>query len=189
MDNFLSSLAIVAVSQVPLLLKLWLDHRAATSGYKFELFRRQVDTFKELSTLLLEVHNNSEALITLAHEGTLPDEKDTEFAIDLKKSYLKDNTALINAVKDADFLLPAQLSVDLPKYFTCSTRLLFKAFGLPISSNESFKEIWSEQEVLYNSIVNQMRIALGIDTLSTDTQKMIHQNVDKTRLLLRSYKP
>ena len=184
MKSFLSSLTLVMVAQVPLLLKFWFDHREAVSGFKLE---RQMDAYKHLSALLFKVYQNSQALILLIREGSFPGkDKSAGFSSELRQAYLRNHSDLVDAVRDAEFLLPTRLSVDFSKFLTSSIRIIFKAFDSPESSRAAglnVEEIWSEQEVLYNSIANQMRLACGIDPLNDP--KMVNPRLSTAALLLR----
>ena len=188
MPDFLSSLLLVAVAQIPLLLKLWLDHKNTISGFKQELYKRQIDLYLKLSAELIEVHQNSEVIIELLDEGSLPQIKDGPNSLDIAGTYQKNNQKLMDTIKEAELLLPAELCVDLPNYVTCSTRLWVKGFAPMVSSQKSLSssEIWEEQENLYNTITNRMRIVCGTDMLSKSTINQFLSSTDKkTSFVLR----
>ncbi len=185
MPDFFSSLALLAVSQIPLLLKLWLDHKGTTSSYKLELYRRQLDAYKTLSTSIDRVFRNSSILATLTEEGTLPAEKDSDMPSALKKPYFDDIHAFGSDMRNSQLLLPAKVIVDCFKFEVCTTRLLTKAFQIVETSytrNLTVSGLWTEAQTLYNSITNQMRHAAGIDALSN--QVLGHLNDRKSRTWL-----
>lgn len=185
MPDFLISLVLLAVSQIPLLLKLWLDHKGTISGYKLELYRRQLDAYKAISISLESVFRNSSALATLTEERTLPADKDDEFFSSIKKSYFDDIRTFGTDMRSAQLILPAKLVVDCFEFESYAMRLLFKAFEIgqtPGSREWSVSELWAKAQELYNSMTNQMRHAGGIDALSN--QVIDHLNDRKTRTWL-----
>lgn len=191
MPEFFNSLLLVAVAQIPLLLKLWLDHKNAVSGFKQELYKRQLEGCQKLSACLTVVLENSQIIIKFIGEKSLPKDKgdqdtDDKDDQDLDKVYHKNIKELMESIKTVELLLPAELCEYLSKYVTCSTQLWAKGFfPMIINQNKSPVEIWKEQEELFNVIINYMRLICGTDMLSNSTFKQIFNSSGKKTSLIR----
>jgi hypothetical protein len=194
MPDFIPSLVLVGLAQAPLLLKLWLDHRQATSGFKLALYSKQIEIFHGTTAALNKVQQNSESMKSLIDEKILPALKDDEFYKDICKAYAKDYVNLMNYSRDNEFLYTAQMAVDIKRYNICAWKLILIAFDLqPDHEKErldlSTDQIWKEQIALFNSITNQMRLRCGIDSLSKEALYELHTRDRKTILLLRNIEP
>ena len=76
METFLPSLALVLLAQIPLVLKLWLDYRSKTSGFKQELYRRQLDAFQLLLAQLTPLNDDLACVVRAFPDSSLFDEND-----------------------------------------------------------------------------------------------------------------
>jgi len=188
MSIFLTSLALVAVAQIPLLLKLWLDHKAKTSSYKLELYRRQLDAFRTLSTLASEVHRNTDLVMQLASESSLPNRND-EFLKNITMTFHKDWSTFHKQFQEFEFLLPAETVTTLARFSTCAVRILCKAAGWPETPETrplTLPNLWREQDQYFTGLLNQMRLVCGIDTLSSQVFKELN-NPTQHRMLRYSH--
>ena len=191
MPEFLVSLLLVAVAQIPLLLKLWLDHKGAIAGFKLELYKRQLEMSEKLSSDLCQVQDNCEAMVTLLNEGSIPEKNDRTFSVDLGTQYQNNISALMDSARDTEIFLPSDVCIIIPKYLTHSTRLLVKAFVPDASTTDlSSNEIWEELQLLFNTIFNRLRIICGTDVLSKNTlQQFNSAAANKTILVVRQHEP
>lgn len=167
-----------------------LDHKGAVTGFKMELYRRQLDVLSGLSVKLNRVHENSEILITLIAEKSLPASAEDPTSKELFGSDNKANQELYGVVRDAELLVPAEVALELPKYATCAARLWAKAFVPEASTttNEA-AAIWEEQQRLFNLLRNHVRTFCGTDALSADTIRPFSSAVREQKIILRTYRP
>ncbi|HWM23402.1 MAG TPA: hypothetical protein VNP98_01145 [Chthoniobacterales bacterium] len=174
MFTFIGSIALVAVAQIPLLLKLWLDYKGRTSTYKLELYRRQLEAFRALSTLASEVHTNVDTLMMLSAEGSLGKPNEDATIKELTVGFYKDWSEFHKQFREAEFFLPAETISSLSRFSTCAVRIMTKTTGMPAHANVRamrLSDLWREQNEHFISLLNQMRMVCGIDALSSEVFK------------------
>jgi molybdopterin converting factor small subunit len=88
----------------------------------------------------------------------------------------------MSLIKTKEIFLSVHLLENLCKYNALSTRTLGAGLGQDLSFVKTTEELelnWKEQVELYNVITNQMRIMMGVDTLSQETLQMIIKKGDE----------
>jgi hypothetical protein len=177
MNTFVTSLALVLIAQIPLLLKLWLDYRSKTSGFKQELHRRQIDAFQPLLAQLTAVHEGLEMIVSTFADVTILNDTTRESASYFHSSTLRANIALGDMRRGADLLLPADLSIALHKYTRDTARIVTCAMGIQAAFDGAavdIKALWPEQQVRFGISLNIMRLSVGTDALTSDVMREVH---------------
>src|SRR5437762_9911095 len=90
--NFWYSLVLLTLGQIPLIIKLWLDHKAKKDAFRSLLFERQFSAFMEINRLLARLHACFSSFISL--QGYLrvdPEQKEgmSEINKSLGKAYME----------------------------------------------------------------------------------------------------
>lgn len=179
MLTFWHSLALVFLGQIPLLLKLWFDHRERASPFARDFYAKQMSSFSDVIKHLKENHDHARITHTLHHEGSLPAKK-TDTGIDMDaiyKSYLQQDIHLGEAIGTHYIFLPARIILLLDEYRTLSAQLKAMAFGIaptPTPMEETPQKLWERLNVVYHQVLNTLRIAIGTDALSEDVARRLN---------------
>src|ERR1700754_507936 len=182
MRTFLPSLALVLLAQIPLALKLWLDYRSKTSGFKQELYRRQLDAFQLLLAQLTPLNDDLANIVRAFPDSSLFDESDQGLKDTVSLVYkhaLEAHLAFHKESIRADLLLPAELSLGVHLYTRGASRILECAMNMPTlrqSIRPDITKLWADQQERYNALLNLMRISVGIDALTSDVMRDVHAN-------------
>jgi len=164
--SFLFALVLVLVGQVPLVIRLWLDHKERLAPYREHLYERQVELFQELYATLTDSFVSLHHSLTIAPPGLAVAPEHQEIVASTKASVGPANKRWSDALKKAELLLPAPLVVAISEYDVAWARLLAVTVGHRSLSDAELTEEWQALNGLYNTIVNVMRLSLGVDALS-----------------------
>src|SRR5436305_2393399 len=107
MTQFVASLGLVLIAQIPLLLKLWLDHKGKTLQLKLELHKRQLEVFQDLVNHLIEAFEELEGVVTIFPDSSLLDEQTKIVGGECYRRALLSNRALADTTRKAELVLPA----------------------------------------------------------------------------------
>lgn len=185
MVPFLPSLILVLVAQVPLLLKFWLDYKSKTIGFKQLLYGRQLDAFQTLMSQLTKLHWALQSLVSICPDKDFVEDDSQELAQHIYKSVLDARSEFDDGVSRAELLLPAGLSGSAANYKFGASRILECALNLPTlgdAPRPDIKALWSVQQDCFNKMLNEMRLAVGIDALTSEVFREVHASGKATIL-------
>jgi len=182
-SNFLLSVILVLIAQIPLLLKLYLDYKSKKDVFRQDIHKRHMDAYEEIAAAMNELQSIQHGKVELFCEKANDED---EFLRSIRKSEGEAWTKWNSLIKKKEFLLPAALVVKISEYNVASARTLGAGILL-IKTAEELKANWQNQIELYNDIFNYMRGMLGVDTLSIETFKMIQQ-AEKVSIVKSDYK-
>lgn len=172
----------LVITQIPLLLKLWMEHRERSSNLKLELYKKHLAVAEELAEKLGAAQTDADALATMIDEGDLPDSDNNKFLQEYLPSVLERIHDFSRVLLRVEVFLPAIIVVSLQRYTVVTTRLWYSgSVPGPRSFNETPQELHAEASILYNQIFNQLRIHCGADSLS---ESMLTQISSKEKMLL-----
>jgi|GEM_PF-5635126 len=171
--NFLLSIFLVLIAQMPLLLKLYLDYRSKKDVFRQGIHKRHMDAYEEIAAAMNELQSIQHGMVTLFYENVKNEDK---FLQSIRKSEAKAWVKWNSLIKKKEFLLPAELVENISKYSTFSAKTM--SIGMDISEIKTVEQIkshWQNQVELYNTIFNIMRVLVGVDILSIETLNMIQE--------------
>src|SRR5918911_440174 len=163
---FLFALVLVLIGQVPLVIRLWLDHKERVAPFRKHLYERQVELFQELYSTLTDSFVSLHHSLSIAPPGVPVAPEHQELVTSTKASIGPANKKWSDALKQAELLLPAPLVAATSEYDVAWARMLAVTVGLRVLSETELREEWESLNELYNTIVNLMRLSLGVDALS-----------------------
>jgi molybdopterin converting factor small subunit len=178
-NSFLLSAALVLIAQVPLLVKLYLDYRSKKDIFRQSLHERQINAFEEIASAMNELQSIQYSKVNLFCLGAKAGD---EIFDSIQTSESKTWAKWMSLIKTKEIFLSVHLLENLCKYNALSTRTLGAGLGQDLSFVKTTEELelnWKEQVELYNVITNQMRIMMGVDTLSQETLQMIIKKGDE----------
>ena len=173
-DQFLHSVVLLILGQIPLVVKLWLDHRSKIEPYRKEFFARQAVMFLELYIAVTDLHWALFRNISLypIDEGS---SEHREFVEEIRKGLGKSYSEWSAVLRKSELLLPAQMVRATWDYHVLSAKISAAAAGVRSLQEDDVGRMWKDQTLLYNQIVNEMRVRLGVDTLSGQLLTLVEE--------------
>ena len=163
MMPFFASLALVALAQIPFLLKLWLDYRSKTISFRQELHRRQLEVFPPLAAQLNSLHSSIAMIATTFGDvSSWGNDETKKFAREFAGSAGKENLRLAELYRGAELILPASVAIALHEYIRDAARLSGEVLGVDVKrfdSNFDRSHCWQQQQRRFDIAVNIMRLA------------------------------
>jgi len=163
---FLFALVLLLLGQVPLVIRLWLDHKERVAPFRKHLYERQVELFQELYRTLTDSFVSLHHSLTIAPPGVAIDPEHQDLVATTKGSVGPALSKWTDTLKQAELLLPAPLVAATSEYDLAWARLLAVTVGARVISDAELREEWEALNGRYNTIVNLMRLCLGVDALS-----------------------
>lgn len=173
-SQFFYSIILLILGQIPLIIKLWLDHHSRVDQYRKELFERQINSYIEIYIAITNLHWSFFSVIDLY--AIKNSEKDKTIWDGITSGLITHYSEWRNVLRKTEFVLPSNLVKATWDYHTNAAKILGACV---VSGKYSPKivlsDIWKDQTLLYNSIVNNLRIRAGIDSLSKEVLSMVEE--------------
>jgi len=147
-------------------IRLWLDHKERVAPFRKHLYERQVELFPELYRTLTDSFVSLHHSLSIAPPGLAVAPEHQELVASTKASVGPANAEWSAALKKAELLLPAPLVAATSEYDIAWARLLAVTVGFRVLSDAELRKEWESLNGIYNTIVNLMRLSLGVDALS-----------------------
>jgi len=171
-QQFLYSLLLLLVGQVPLLIKLHLEHRGKADPYRKHLYERQASAFLDLHIALAKVHAGLHNLLLVFPDGP-DDDKHKEFHSSVAKSLSDQLTAYSEALDRAELFLPADIALQCWHCKTLQYQLFGATMGIRSIPRQELLEQWDKLAEHFNLAVNGMRLCMGVDSLSRELFELL----------------
>jgi hypothetical protein len=175
-NNFFYSVLLVLISQIPLVLKLYLDHKGKKDSLKQKLFDKQIEASIRIYRHLTDLHWSQYRQVSVWKGAASEDEWFQNFERELIKGSFDTLHRFTETVVSEEFLLPARIVGALDEYKINAYKILGAAVRSELTAIRSWQELtslWEKQQELFNALVNAMRMRLGIDVLSDELTKFI----------------
>lgn len=163
---FLFALVLLLLGQVPLVVRLWLDHKERVAPFRKQLYERQVEVFQEVYRGLTDSFESLHNILCIARPGVAVDPEHRELVANTKGAAGPAHKRLSDALRQAELFLPAPLIVAISDYNIAWARLLEIIVGNRALPDAELRKEWETLNGRYNTIVNTMRMCLGVDALS-----------------------
>ena len=186
-NRFIYSLALILISQIPFLVKLWLDYRSRRTSYRDQLFTKQMDAYIEIYRLIHELQSS-----LLSHISYCAFRNEDDSYKDLMNAArgiaARSSIDFSDAVRRHEMILPSTLIERLSKYDLIAAHITIAGEeGASINNRDALQKVWEEQILLYNFIINDMRQRGGTDRLSAEISSMLQQE-KRIEIVIRNYK-
>jgi hypothetical protein len=175
MPDFPSAIALLVLSQIPLLIKLWLDQKNTISGHRLEIYKRQLAAAELLAPTLSRLQASCEAGLFAIRN--LPPKARKEQRPLFTVGFADSLSAFRKAWDTTEVILPSTLVVCIDKYYTNAVHIHFQALGGPAPEMMkvlSYDQLQSENQSQFNAIRNLLRVLLGTDRLSESVIRQLH---------------
>lgn len=180
-QHFLYSLLLLLVGQIPLVIKLLLDHRAKADPYKKHLYERQASTFLDLYSALSKAHASLHNLL-LAFPEPADDDEHKELRSSLVESLSEKLASYAEALDRAELFLPADVALHCWQCKTKQSYLFGAAMGIRLLPQKELWELWQKLSHHHNMVINSMRLGMGVDKLSAELLELLSRG--KTKVLV-----
>lgn len=179
-DHFLYSLILLLLGQIPLLMKLWLDHKERSAPYREHLYQRQTDLSCRLYEALANSYDAVHSCLTWWPPGVPVDTKNNEIQAHTLKEVAKKLRDWQQALKRTELLLPAEIVAAASEYTRCHGRLLNSLVrNRQELTDEKLEKEWEDLTNAYNTLVNMLRLSLGVDSLSGEVHSFVVEKDSK----------
>ena len=175
LQQFLYSLLLLLLGQVPLVIKLWLEHKGRVEPYRKHLYERQAGVFLDLYVALSKAHTALHNCLSV-FPPDLPVSSDHQaLHSETKQSLGARLTDWSETLDRSEIFLPAQLVKLSWDYKVLQSQLLMAAVGVHNLSRDEITTKWQTLSQHYNGIINGMRLSLGIDSLSAQLLALVDE--------------
>jgi hypothetical protein len=184
-SSFVFALVLLLLGQIPIVVRLWLDHRERIAPHRKYLYERQVESFQQLYQSLTDSFVSLHHCLTVAPPGLPVEPEHKELVTNIKSRVGPALSKWNETLKQAELLLPADLIRLTSEYDVKWAHLLAVTVGNRTVTSNQLQDEWEALNHCYNAIVNLMRLFIGADALSGQLLDLAKQKRAKLVMAMR----